>query len=289
MSRLLSRGGRSVRRFEASVQEVRTVANGLGCSFVAGTPVLAEGGQQPIEKLKPDDKVLARDEVTGEQSYQRVLQTFATPNDPLYDLELVSATGKREVLGVTGNHPFWVKDKGWTESDLLKAGMLVAGKDGSWLTVGKLVPRAERATGYNLEVEDDHTYFVGDTGVWVHNECLLVKGAKGGVGPVLKGQAGVSRAVGEIEAGGGTVLGREITLQAGTVRTRPDLLVRNADGSLLFVEVKNGAGATLTPNQTAGFPIIREGGSIPRGANAAAAGLEVGAPLPPIPVQVIRY
>ncbi|WP_218080308.1 polymorphic toxin-type HINT domain-containing protein [Anthocerotibacter panamensis] len=99
------------------------------------------------------------------------MQTFATPNDSLYDLELISPDAKRETLGVTGNHPFWVQNKGWTESDLLKPGMQVAGKDGSWLTVGKLMPRVERATGYNLEVEGDHSYFVGDSGAWVHNQC----------------------------------------------------------------------------------------------------------------------
>ncbi len=72
-------------------------------------------------------------------------------------------------MGVTGNHPFWVKDKGWTESDLLKPGDLVQAKDGGWLKVESLTPRVERATGYNLEVETDHTYFVGNSGAWVHN------------------------------------------------------------------------------------------------------------------------
>jgi len=128
-----------------------------------------------------------------------------------------------------------------------------------------------------------------NTIAWQYDASDSPLAARGGAGPVLQGQAGVTRAIGEIEAGGGTILGREITLQAGTVRTRPDLLVRNADGSISFVEVKSGAGAALTPNQNAGFPIIQSGGAVPRGANAAAAGLEVGAPLPPTPVQVIRY
>ena len=112
---------------------------------------------------------------------------------------------------------------------------------------------------------------------------------RGGVGPVLKGQQGVARAIEEIEAGGGTILGREITLETGAVRTRPDLLVRTADGRTVFVEVKNGSRASLSPNQRAGFAEISAGGAVPRGANASAAGLEVGVPLPPTAVQVIRY
>lgn len=112
---------------------------------------------------------------------------------------------------------------------------------------------------------------------------------RGGIGPVLKGQAGVDRAIAQIESEGGTVLGREVTVEAGGVRTRPDLLVQNADGSIEFVEVKNGPNAGLTPNQETAFPAIRAGGAVPRGANAQAAGLPVGAPLPPTPVRVIQY
>ncbi len=161
---------------EGQTFEVRLVQS-IGCSFAAGTLVTAEAGALPIDKLKPGDKVYARNEQTGEQSYHPVTQTFATPNDELYNLTLTSTSGKQETLGVTGNHPFWGKDKGWTESDLLKSGMQVAGKDGGWLKVAGLTLRAGRATGYNLEVEDDHSYFVGDSQAWVHNECLVAKGA----------------------------------------------------------------------------------------------------------------
>ena len=112
---------------------------------------------------------------------------------------------------------------------------------------------------------------------------------RGGVNPVLQGRAGVDRAIAQIESEGGTVLGREITVEAGGVRARPDLLIQNANGSIEFLEVKNGANASFTTNQATAFPIIRNGGAVPRGANAAAAGLDVGAPLPPTPVRVIKY
>jgi RHS repeat-associated protein len=113
---------------------------------------------------------------------------------------------------------------------------------------------------------------------------------RGGIGPVLKGQAGVERAIAQIESEGGQVVGREITVDAGGVRTRPDLFVQNADGSYSFVEVKNGASAGLTPNQEAAFPVIRAGGAVPAGANAAATKvLTPGVPMGPIPVRVIQY
>lgn len=78
-------------------------------------------------------------------------------------------------------------------------------------------------------------------------------------------------------------------VHANGVRTRPDLYVRNADGSHEFVEVKNGANADLTPNQTNAFPTIRTGGAVPAGANAANAGLRPGVALGPTSVRVIKY
>ena len=52
-------------------------------------------------------------------------------------------------------------------------------------------------------------------------EFLAAEGTAGGIGPVLQGQAGVDRAIAQIEAEGGQVLGTEITVDAGGVRTRP--------------------------------------------------------------------
>lgn len=109
----------------------------------------------------------------------------------------------------------------------------------------------------------------------------------GGIGPVLQGQRGVATAIGQIEGEGGQVLGSEITIDAGGVRARPDLLIQNADGSLSFVEVKTGGGV-LTGNQQVVYPLIEQGGAVPAGANAAAAGLTPGVPLPPMPVRIIK-
>lgn len=40
-----------------------------------------------------------------------------------------------------------------------------------------------RTTVYNLEVEDFHTYYVGDIGVWAHNKNLSLKAGVGGMAP----------------------------------------------------------------------------------------------------------
>ena len=111
----------------------------------------------------------------------------------------------------------------------------------------------------------------------------------GGAGPVLQGQAGVEAAIADIEAAGGRILGREITIEAGGVTTRPDLFAELPSGQQVFIEVKTGASAGYTPNQIAAFPEIWATGGIPRGANAAAAGLTPGVPLGPTPVWTVHY
>ena len=103
-----------------------------------------------------------------------------------------------------------------------------------------------------------------------------------------RNQTKLDEAVAEIEAAGGQILGREITLDVDGIRTRPDLFVRLPNGQEAFVEVKTGGSAALTANQSAAFPGIRAGGAVPVGANAAAAGLTPGVPLGPTPVWVVR-
>lgn len=122
-------------------------------------------------------------------------------------------------------------------------------------------------------------------------EAAVASGAaaKGGLGPGLQGTAGVERAVADLEAAGGHVLGREVMIEAGGVRTRLDLYVELPTKQEAFLEVKTGPSATWTKNQAAAIPQIWTQGGIPRGANAAAAGLTPGVPIGPTPVWTVHY
>lgn len=113
--------------------------------------------------------------------------------------------------------------------------------------------------------------------------------ARGGIEPVLKGAQGVERSVAAAEARGETIVGREITVDTPVARTRIDLATKTSEGRLRFIECKNGPCADLTANQRAAFPEIRAQGGVPRGANAAKAGLKPGEPIGPTEVVVERH
>lgn len=153
-----------------------------------------------IDQLRIGDLVLSGDEHTGELSYHPVTELF------VHDVKLIHRLTYKEGLTVetTWNHPFWVQDKGWTEAKDLHAGersvtamsILKAKQprlqtvsftskvqpgfdDPSMLTwddaregtlsVARVeeVHRADKV--YNIEVEGNHTYFVTEEGVLVHN------------------------------------------------------------------------------------------------------------------------
>lgn len=76
-----------------------------------------------------------------------------------------------EIIRCTETHPFQVKDKGWVDAENLTVGDLVYDKDWQTSPVQRvtLVTFDEPVAVYNFEVEDCHTYCIGN-GCWlVHN------------------------------------------------------------------------------------------------------------------------
>jgi hypothetical protein len=144
--------------------------------FTAGTPILTENGSKPIELLKSYeqhgdecDHVLARSERDpfGPVRPRRVLQTFIRVA-PIMNLHV----GGR-IIGTTAEHPFYVEDFGWKHASELRIGDRVLGLCERAMPVEGVADSGRVETVYNVEVEDDHTYFVGEAvwgfAVWAHN------------------------------------------------------------------------------------------------------------------------
>lgn len=145
--------------------------------FVAGTPVWTASGIVPIEAIKTGDLVWSRsDKNLGTLALKRVIDTIVTRPESLNEIKLdLDDDGKvDESIKGTPEHPFWVEEiESFVAMGDLVPGQtlrLVNGTSCSILSVSTLrgPPRSHEFT-YNLEVEGFHTYFVGNTGVWVHN------------------------------------------------------------------------------------------------------------------------
>lgn len=152
--------------------------------FVAGTMVHcanAASGEMyllPIEQVREGQLVWSRDEKTGELGIKKVIDTFVTNPSELFHLNIdVNGNSESdETLTGTGEHPFYLSsrpEEGFFPMRELLAGdylVLASGKSAQVLSLKtERGPPKRPFTTYNFEVEDFHTYFVGEAGVWVHN------------------------------------------------------------------------------------------------------------------------
>ena len=139
------------------------------CCFAAGTPVETDAGPRPIETLRSGDRVLSRNEETGETAYQPITEILVNDQHSLWELQIVDSTGAIETHRVTYNHPYWVVGVGWVGVANLKSGMQLETADGTGANVVSLVDTKRVERTYNLEVANFHTYFAGEDRILVHN------------------------------------------------------------------------------------------------------------------------
>ena len=141
---------------------------GTSYCFVAGTLVTTEDGQEPIEEIEVGDKVLSENELTGEVAVKTVTETYVNETD-----ELIHIGVNGETISATPSHPFYVDKLGWTLARSLRAGDILVLSNGELVTVEWVQHEILESPikVYNFEVEDFHTYFVGENGIFVHNGC----------------------------------------------------------------------------------------------------------------------
>ena len=168
----------------------------LTCSFRGDMEVKTEQGYKPIESIKIGDKVYAKNELTGQMTYQRVQAHYNNPYDFTVYVEVIDEQGKHQTIVSNKIHPFFtqvnqgelvpsseghhyngeIQNAQWVDAQNLKAGYKLLSENNHWQTVKGVTIKAEKLSAYNLTVETDHTYFIKGAnsdldGVWVHNNC----------------------------------------------------------------------------------------------------------------------
>jgi hypothetical protein len=179
---------------------LEVTSNGIpeSACFVGHTPVFTYNrfgySQSRIEDILPGTLVLSRCEITGEQAYLPMINFFEHDDIEIWSVTYTDDKGD-ETLYTTAEHPFWVRGLGWipvaqlksgqiletsnpfiteqqdTDSPTKEAALAIFGR--STATVVSAKNEGYREKVYNIEVEGFHSYFVGDTGVWVHNKTRI--------------------------------------------------------------------------------------------------------------------
>ena len=90
-------------------------------------------------------------------------------------VETTDAQGRvqREPIGTTDEHPWRTAAGAWPETKDLTPGTELVSADGDRAIVITVLKTERIEPTYNFEVEGFHTYFVGESGVWVHNACKV--------------------------------------------------------------------------------------------------------------------
>ncbi len=167
--------------------EASAVSTGGGC-FSGNTKVYGKKGAIEIKDLSSGMSVYTYNELENNWELDLIKNVYNRE----YDGEMVSITVDNEEIYATANHPFYVitgenlenrphprdvpldqkffSPAGrWVEAKDLKKGDILFGKEKN-LEIGRIEVKNDKLKVYNLEMERNHNYLVGNQGILVHNK-----------------------------------------------------------------------------------------------------------------------
>ena len=133
-----------------------------GECFVAGTLVWTKTGLEAIEDVGEGDLVLSQNTQTGELAFRAVVAHTVRQPSPAMNIDI-----EGETITATVGHPFWQLGEGWQMAKQLEPGGVLSGASRPW-TIESLQP-AGNHEAHNLIVAEFGTYFVGNSGLLVHD------------------------------------------------------------------------------------------------------------------------
>lgn len=199
----------------------------------------------------------------------------------------------------TGSHPFWSGDRqDFVRADTLRAGERLWTVGGRTAVVERVDPRAGTEPVFNLEVDYEHVYFIGTSGVLVHNGCEQERDDKG----KFKKKDGTAGVPGSLHANRvirwvenkSTKVQTEVTIRPrnadGTYanyRVRVDAMATSKGGKIELYDAKASATAGKTTNQRKGYDLIEKYGGKVEGAKG---GIDypAGTVVPPTKPEIVR-
>ncbi|MGL5353507.1 MAG: polymorphic toxin-type HINT domain-containing protein, partial [Clostridium sp.] len=142
--------------------------------FTADTLVKTENGLKPISQVVVGEKIQSvnEDDVEEDSELKTVTNVIETET---YTLVNIVVDGEK--IQTTKTHPWYVEGKGFTDAEYIIAGDKVLTANGELKVVESIEVEIldEPIIVYNLEVEDNRTYYVGNNEILVHNMCAKAK------------------------------------------------------------------------------------------------------------------
>ncbi|MBO4863450.1 MAG: DUF2380 domain-containing protein, partial [Eubacterium sp.] len=100
---------------------------------------------------------------------KEVTKVYVNKTDKILHLT-IEKEGDIETIDTTEGHPFYVEGKGWVRAGVLQKGDVLTSETGNAVVVSKQTENLSvPVIIYNLEVADNHTYYVSNKKVLVHN------------------------------------------------------------------------------------------------------------------------
>lgn len=142
--------------------------------FVEGTKVSTPNGLINIEDLKAGDLVYTYNEQTGKVEEKPIEKTFVNPSKETATITFENG----ETIENTKPHPYYVVGKGWTETKDLKLGDKILTQSGETEKIVNIETniKPKEILVYNLSIQDNHNYFVGNIKLLVHNSASAMCG-----------------------------------------------------------------------------------------------------------------
>ena len=144
--------------------------------FVAGTMIATASGLVAIENIRVGDRVISADPETLKVAEKAVIDTYVREVDQLVHVKV----GGEEII-TTVDHPFYVRNYGFMVASKLRKGDKLITSSGKEIVIDEVTfehPK-EPVKVYNFQVDEYHTYHVGENEIFVHNAKCVVK--EGGV------------------------------------------------------------------------------------------------------------
>ena len=157
--------------FQRGITAIAAFTGGMSSAmkcFIAGTVIVTETGFARIEDVKPGDIVLSTNTDTMETGCKKELEKYVRKTRELVHI----IVGGKEIVS-TPDHPYYVEGRGFVNACQLCIGSPLLDADGKILEVEQIykeqLGKNEEVKVYNFQVEDWHTYHVGEMEVLVHN------------------------------------------------------------------------------------------------------------------------